>query len=452
VPRRSGSGELPTGGGLALDRRAEPPPHAGAGPYDGGDLDPEATDAAGTVDFGAVRVPVPADGTVTVEPSAGGRMQAVHIALPAGRLSVSALAAPKSSTLWPELAGEIETSLRDGGARVRSFPGDWGRELHATTGASTSVFVGVDGPRWMLYGVATGPTAQAETLDGELRRMLRSTVVVRGRSPYPVRTVLPLEVPEHLREQLEEAPAAVPRAAAVPAAAAGPEPAPRRVEPVRRIPGGPGAPDPGDAATEVWPVLPAAPAVPDPAPSRVPAAAAGTRPGGRRRALDPAPTEPWALAAAPVEARSPDATPAAGGGRRRAPENGSTVDGPSRTLGSEYLAAGSAPAGGRRRAAEPVVPVEPAGSRPGRRRAVQVAPVEPVAEPRTGRRRIGEPVPPTGAAGGSDPSAVAPAGPPRRGGRHAAPEVGERDPVTERLVRVPPPDSGRPSGRHRRPD
>ena len=71
---------------------------------------------------------------------------------------MSALAAPKSSRLWPELAKEIEASLREGGARVRSFTGDWGRELHATTGAATSVFIGVDGPRWMLYGVATGPT------------------------------------------------------------------------------------------------------------------------------------------------------------------------------------------------------------------------------------------------------------------------------------------------------
>ena len=72
------------------------------------------------------------------------------------------------------------------------------------------MFVGVDGPRWMLYGVATGPTSTAAELDGELRRMLRGTVVVRRRSPYPVRTVLPLTVPEGLAaampEMLEPAP------------------------------------------------------------------------------------------------------------------------------------------------------------------------------------------------------------------------------------------------------
>ncbi|WP_143517416.1 DUF3710 domain-containing protein [Pseudonocardia sp. MH-G8] len=186
------------GGGLALDTPADPGPLTG--PHDGDDLDPEATDAMGRVDFGALRVPVPSRGKVTVEPTANGRMQAVHITMPEGRLSVSALAAPKSSKLWPELSREIDASLRDGGATVRSFSGDWGRELHATSGAATSVFVGVDGARWMLYGVATGPSSQAEALDGELRRVLRGTVVMRGKSPYPVRTILPLVVPEHLAE------------------------------------------------------------------------------------------------------------------------------------------------------------------------------------------------------------------------------------------------------------
>ena len=144
-----------------------------------------------------MRVPVPRGGEVSVEPE-DGRLQAVHVMLPAGRLSVSALAAPRTGGLWPDLAAEIDESLREGGATVRSFTGEWGRELHARTGDASSLFVGVDGPRWMLYGVATGPTGSARELDAALRVMLRGTVVVRGRSPYPVRTVLPLTVPEHL--------------------------------------------------------------------------------------------------------------------------------------------------------------------------------------------------------------------------------------------------------------
>ena len=127
-----------------------------------------------------------------------GAIQAVHVTVPEGRLSVSALAAPRTGGLWADLAVEIDASLREGGARVRSFTGEWGRELHATTEGATSVFVGVDGPRWMLYGVATGPTRDAVNLDARLRRMLRGTIVVRGRAPYPVRTVLPLVTPPGL--------------------------------------------------------------------------------------------------------------------------------------------------------------------------------------------------------------------------------------------------------------
>ncbi|GAA3236513.1 hypothetical protein GCM10017691_34810 [Pseudonocardia petroleophila] len=170
------------------------------GPFDAEDLDAAVGPPPGLLDFGSIRVPVPPEGSVTVEPTANGRLQAVHVALPGGRLSVSALAAPKSSGLWAELVAEIDSSLREGGARVRSFQGDWGRELHAQTGAATSVFVGVDGARWMLYGVATGPERHAVDLDAALRRMLKGTIVDRGRSPFPVRTVLPLTIPEELAD------------------------------------------------------------------------------------------------------------------------------------------------------------------------------------------------------------------------------------------------------------
>jgi uncharacterized protein DUF3710 len=182
----------PTSGDAVATQRMRIPTN---GPHDGDTLSPEITPAPGTVDFGAVRVPVPAGGTVSVEPSTAGRIQAVHVTVPEGRLSVSALAAPRTGGLWPDLATEIDASLREGGARVRSFTGEWGRELHATTEGATSVFVGVDGPRWMLYGVATGPTRDAVGLDARLRRMLRGTVVVRGKAPFPVRTVLPLVTP-----------------------------------------------------------------------------------------------------------------------------------------------------------------------------------------------------------------------------------------------------------------
>jgi hypothetical protein len=187
VARGPGRGDVSDEGGAELRTH---------GPFDEDDAGPVPAGPE-RVDFGAVRVPVPRGGEVSVEPE-DGRLQAVHVMLPAGRLSVSALAAPRTERLWPDLAAEIDESLREGGATVRSFTGEWGRELHARTGDASSLFVGVDGPRWMLYGVATGPTSAAAELDAALRTMLRGTVVVRGRSPYPVRTVLPLTIPAEL--------------------------------------------------------------------------------------------------------------------------------------------------------------------------------------------------------------------------------------------------------------
>ena len=287
---------------LAVERGARP----GTGPHDGDAMEPDADLDTGTTDFGALRVPLPAGGAVMVEPPGAGGTHALHVTLPAGRLSVSALAAPKSSRLWPELAKEIEASLREGGARVRSFTGDWGRELHATTGAATSVFVGVDGPRWMLYGVATGPTATLVSLDEELRRMLRGTVVLRGASPYPVRTVLPLSLPAHLAPPEEPEPA--------PPSNGGPSNVETPGSPAPTGQAGGGAPGGRSGATGGPDPLGAAPPA-SPQPVSPPAATHSTP---RVPAVAQAPASPWR------PSRHPGAPPVAGTGepRRNAPTVG----------------------------------------------------------------------------------------------------------------------------------
>ncbi|MHA6783565.1 DUF3710 domain-containing protein [Pseudonocardia saturnea] len=315
APGRLGrrSGATGTFGTAAIRRRLAA--NRDFGPFDAEDLDPSLPGPPGLLDFGSVRVPVPPEGTVTVEPTANGRLQAVHVTLPGGRLSVSALAAPKSSGLWAELVAEIDSSLRDGGARVRSFQGDWGRELHARTGAATSVFVGVDGARWMLYGVATGPERHAVDLEAALRQMLKGTVVDRGRSPFPVRTVLPLTVPDELAgsDVVDDSAAGVPGPPAHPDAtvppAAGP-PAGRAPVPVRAP--APVVPRRIDSPTVVRPsVVPPAPprsAPPRSAPPLVPStpvrpAAAFPPPVARPPAGHPP-------AARPPVARPPDRAPA----------------------------------------------------------------------------------------------------------------------------------------------
>jgi len=175
----------------------------GAGPYDVDE--PDAERIRGGLDFGSLRVPMPARAQLQIEHGSGELLRAVHVLVPSGRVSLSALAAPRSTPLWRNLADEIAESLANDGARVWAEWGVWGREVLAASKGALSRFIGVDGPRWMLYGVATGPADGAESLADTLRQMIRGTVVTRGPDPLPVKTVLPLRLPEHLEERVERA-------------------------------------------------------------------------------------------------------------------------------------------------------------------------------------------------------------------------------------------------------
>jgi hypothetical protein len=57
----------------------------------------------------------------------------------------------------------------------------------------------------MLRAVAAGPKEQSAQAAEELRDMVRETVVVRGIQPMPVRTPLPLTLPEEIAAHIEQA-------------------------------------------------------------------------------------------------------------------------------------------------------------------------------------------------------------------------------------------------------
>ncbi|MPZ66419.1 MAG: DUF3710 domain-containing protein [Pseudonocardiaceae bacterium] len=176
---------------------------ARAGPFDGA-RDPG--DGSSRLDLGSVRLPVPEGARLQVEMDRNGPVRAVHMMTSLGQLTVTAFAAPRSGGLWEQVLGELRTQLRSDGAEVRLQQGEWGREVAAVTTQATLRFLGVDGPRWMLRGVAAGSGEQAEPLAELLRDVVRGTVVVRGVEPLPVRSPLPLQLPEPLAEQLRQTP------------------------------------------------------------------------------------------------------------------------------------------------------------------------------------------------------------------------------------------------------
>jgi Protein of unknown function (DUF3710) len=170
------------------------------GPYDEADA---PRDGLSRLDLGSVRVPVPDGAQLQVEVDPTGPVRAVHLVTPIGQLTVSAYAAPRSGGLWADISEELTAQLRADGARVIKESGEWGVELAATANNVVLRFIGVDGPRWMLRGVVAGPGEHNVMASELLRNVVRGTVVVRGISPQPVRTPLPVELPPAIAQHIQ---------------------------------------------------------------------------------------------------------------------------------------------------------------------------------------------------------------------------------------------------------
>jgi hypothetical protein len=176
-------------------------PVAHGGPYD---LAEAPSDEIQRLDLGSVRLPVPEGSQLQVEVDPAGPVRAVHLVTQVGRLTVSAFAAPKTGELWPDVRAELAEQLRNDGAMVRVEDGEWGNELVADSPQAALRFVGVDGPRWLLRGVAAGPGEHAEACSKLLYALIDDTVVVRGAEPLPVRTPLPIELPEEIASHIQQ--------------------------------------------------------------------------------------------------------------------------------------------------------------------------------------------------------------------------------------------------------
>lgn len=199
------------------------PERTALGPYD---VEVEPDDGWIRLDLGSLRLPVPEGAQLQVEVDTSGPVRAVHLMTGVGQITLTAFAAPRSGGLWPEVVPELVTKLRGDGAQVGSAAGEWGEEVEAVTEQGVLRFLGVDGPRWMLRGVAGGPAEHAQPRVALLRDVVRQTVVVRGSEPLPVRSPLPLRLPGPLGEQLKQATTELVNSAAERGPGSGPETGP----------------------------------------------------------------------------------------------------------------------------------------------------------------------------------------------------------------------------------
>jgi hypothetical protein len=187
------------------------------GPFDASEV---ADDDVERIDLGALRI-APIEG-MQLRLELDQEQQSVvsaHALVGDSGVQLQVFAAPRTMGVWSDIRTEIADSITAQGGKAEVVDGPLGRELAATIAApgpdgrpvhNVVRFMGVDGPRWFLRAVVSGPAATDATKAAPLVEVVRSTVVVRDDEARPPREALPLRIPvapgdEPAAESAEEA-------------------------------------------------------------------------------------------------------------------------------------------------------------------------------------------------------------------------------------------------------
>ncbi len=202
--------------GESSDDEAEGQPAAAVGaeggPWDAG----EAFPAQERVDLGSLQVPVGPEHEIQLV-MAEQHGAWVTVRYRESEVQIQVFAAARRSTLWDDVRAEIAAEVQTAGGRSQELEGPFGTELMAqvpmepgqpASGMRLVRFVGIDGPRWFVRGLFTGPAADGGEQAELLEEVLRDVVVVRGEHPVPPREILELRLPPEARQALEEQAAA----------------------------------------------------------------------------------------------------------------------------------------------------------------------------------------------------------------------------------------------------
>jgi Protein of unknown function (DUF3710) len=188
-------------------QRAEDGLAVAAGPWDSTSGYPDQP----RIDFGSLLVPVRDGYDIQVMMS---EEEGVSIAVVRGDsgIQLQPFAAPRNSGLWHEVLPEIAQEVEKAGGQSAERDGPFGAELVARVtpqGAGAGVgpqplrFIGVDGPRWFLRGLISGPAALDDNLTEEFRQIFSDVVVVRGDQAQPPRQPLQIQLPAEAQQALE---------------------------------------------------------------------------------------------------------------------------------------------------------------------------------------------------------------------------------------------------------
>lgn len=178
------------------------------GPWDAGEPFPERE----RVDLGSLWVPVGPGHEIQLV------MAEQHGAWVTARygeseLQVQAFAAARNDALWDDVRAEIAAEVQAAGGHGEQSDGLFGIALLAEVPADPAQpgselrivrFVGVDGPRWFLRGLFSGPAATGGGDADVLEDVFRDIVVSRGEHPVPPRDLLELRLPPEALQAMAE--------------------------------------------------------------------------------------------------------------------------------------------------------------------------------------------------------------------------------------------------------
>ena len=174
------------------------------GPWDAHDVPDD--DNVERIDFTGMQVPAVQDMEVRLD-FVEGQVASITLVIGQDALQLGAYAAPKSTGIWDEVRTEIAQSLQQQGGSSEEADGPFGRELRARIpveapgqqrATQPARFIGVDGPRWFLRGLVTGPAATDPRRARRLEDAFRKVVVVRGTDAMAPRDQIPLRVPRDM--------------------------------------------------------------------------------------------------------------------------------------------------------------------------------------------------------------------------------------------------------------
>ncbi len=178
------------------------------GPYNEG----ESPEGSEFLDLGAIRVPLITGLQIFPVQDEHEHILAIEIVAGTAQMQLSAFAMQRSGGLWDQIREELAEQLKSQEYQIFPLPGPFGEAIlarpipegrSAGEGALPLLLWGVEGQRWLLRVIVRGLAAEDENSRQQLLEVLHGLEVVRGTEARVPGELLPIVLPQQVREQLE---------------------------------------------------------------------------------------------------------------------------------------------------------------------------------------------------------------------------------------------------------